>query len=219
MSYLRAKRFPIQVESKTSDLYKGNRVFYIYLETSWEKESWCKALRLAACNDQERATWPTKLKHDFQNYTASLNVAYPSFMKQPSSGFDVESLDNKGVKIDAPSSKVRLFWKKFSRKKVPNREDKKTSSTRHYQDSSGSSGRSTPAIKVRDNNIPEETEVQAFSRSWSHGSHVSDVDSEDKFYTDEGTLAWNLLISRLFFDVKLNTGIKTVVHERIQVCY
>ncbi|CAF1910121.1 unnamed protein product [Brassica oleracea var. botrytis] len=211
-----AKRYPIKVESKTSNLHKGNRVFYIFLETSWEKESWCKALRVAACNDQERATWPTKLKHDFQNYIASLNVAYPSFMKQPSSGFDVESLDNKGVKIDAPSSKVRLLWKKFSRKKVPNREDKKTSSTRHYQDSSGSSGRSTPAIKVRDNNIPEETEVQAFSRSWSHGSHVSDVDSEDKFYTDEGTLAWNLLISRLFFDVKLNTGIKTVVHERIQ---
>lgn len=194
-------------------------MFYIFLETSWEKESWCKALRLAACNDQERSTWPTQLKHDFQNYTASLNVAYPSFTKQPSSGFDVESLDNKGVKIDAPSSKVRLFWKKFSRKKVPNREDKKTSSTRHYQDSSGSSGRSTPARKVRDNNIPEETEVQAFSRSWSHVSHVSDADSEDKFYTDEGTLAWNLLISRLFFDVKLNTGIKNIVHERIQVCY
>ncbi|KAL0731716.1 hypothetical protein Bca4012_027810 [Brassica carinata] len=211
-----AKRYPLKVESKTSDLYKGNRVFYIFLETSWEKESWCKALRLAACNDQEKATWPTKLKHDFQNYIASLNVAYPSFTKQPSAGSDLESSDNKGgVKIeDGPSSKVRLLWKKFSRKKV---QDKKTS-TRHYQDSSVSSGRSTPARKIRDNNIPEETDVQAFSRSWSHGSsHVSDVDSEDKFFVaDEGTLAWNLLISRLFFDVKLNTGIKNVVHERIQ---
>ncbi|KAF8090429.1 hypothetical protein N665_0476s0009 [Sinapis alba] len=211
-----AKRYPIKVESFTSDLYKGNRVFYIFLETSWEKESWCKALRLAACNDQEKALWPTKLKHDFQNYIALLNGAYPSFTK-PSAGFDFESLENKGgVKIDGPSSKVRLFWKKFSRKKVQNREDKKTS-TRYYQDSSGSSERSTPARKLRDNNIPEETDVQAFSRSWSHGSHVSDVDSEDKFFVaDEGTLAWNLLISRLFFDVKLNTGIKNVVHERIE---
>ncbi|CAH8334703.1 unnamed protein product [Eruca vesicaria subsp. sativa] len=211
-----AKRYPIKVESKTSDLYKGNRVFYIYLDTSWEKESWCKALRLAACNDHERAMWPTKLKQDFQSYIASLNVAYPSFIKQPSGAFDFESLDNKEVKVDAPSSKVRLLWKKFSKKKVPNREDKKTSTRPSYQDSSGSSGRSTPARKIQEK-IPEETDVKAFSRSWSHGSHVSDVNSEDKlFVTDEGTLTWNLLISRLFFDVKLNTGIKNVVHERIQ---
>ncbi|KAJ0229245.1 hypothetical protein HA466_0318070 [Hirschfeldia incana] len=209
-----AKRYPLKVESKTPDLYKGNSLFYIYLETSWEKESWCKALRLAACTDQQKATWPTKLKHDFQNYIASLNAAYPSFMKQSSAGFDSESLDNnKGVKIDdPPSSKVRLLWKKFSRKKV---QDKKTS-TRPYQDSSGSSGRSTPARKIRDNIIPEETDVKDFSRSWSRGSHVSDVNSEDKFYTGEGTMAWNLVISRLFFDVKLNTWIKNVVHERIQ---
>ncbi|ESQ27867.1 hypothetical protein EUTSA_v10018153mg [Eutrema salsugineum] len=216
-----AKRFPIQVESKTSELYKGNRVFYIYLETSWEKESWCKALRLAACMDQERSIWLTKLKDDFRNYMSSLNVAYPSFMK-PSAEFSFESLD-KGLKTDGPSSKVRSLWKKFSKKystKVntapSNREDKKTS-TRPYQDSqsTGSSGRSTPARMMRDN-IPEETDVQVFSRTWSHGSHVSDVDSEDKFFADEGTLAWNLLISRLFFDVKQNTGIKNQVQERIQ---
>ncbi|CAN6935361.1 unnamed protein product [Brassica oleracea] len=204
-----AKRFPIQVESKTSDLYKGNRVFYIYLETSWEKESWCKALRLAASNDQERFIWSTKLKDEFRSYMASLNAAYPSFMK-PSAGFSFESLD-KGVKIDGPSSKVRLFWKKFSKKCST----KVTASARPYQDShsNGSSGKSNPARKIRDTIIPEETDVGAFSRSWSH---ASDVDSEDKFFADEGTLAWNLLISRLFFDVKENAGLKNAVHERIQ---
>ncbi|CAL9240506.1 unnamed protein product [Arabidopsis halleri] len=215
-----AKRFPIQVESKTSVLYKGNRVFFIFLETSWEKESWCKALRLAACENQERFIWSTKLKEDFRNYLASLNAAYPSFMK-PSAGFSFESLD-KGLKADGPSSKVRLFWKKFSKKcstKVnlpPSiREDKKTS-TRSYQDSqsTGSSGRSTPARKMQDN-IPEETDVQVFSRTWSHSSHASDVDSEDKSF-DEGTLALNVLISRLFFDVKQNTVLKNFMRERIQ---
>ncbi|RID56060.1 hypothetical protein BRARA_G03285 [Brassica rapa] len=203
-----AKRFPIQVESKTSNLYKGNRVFYIYLETSWEKESWCKALRLAASNDHERFIWSTKLKDEFRSYMASLNAAYPSFMK-PSAGFSFESLD-KGVKIDAPSSKVRLFWKKFSKKCST----KVTASTRPYQDShsNGSSGKSNPARKFKDT-IPEETDVGAFSRSWSH---ASDVDSEEKFFADEGTLAWNLLVSRLFFDVKENAGLKNAVHERIQ---
>lgn len=211
---IRAKRFPIQVESKASELYKGNRVFYIYLETSWEKESWCKALRLAASSDHERFIWSTKLKDEFRSYMASLNAAYPSFLK-PSAGFSFESLD-KGVKIDGPSSKVRLFWKKFSKKCST-----KVNSTRPpYQDSQsngGSSGRSNPGRKIRDNIIPEETDVGAFSRSWSQGSHASDVDSEDKFFADEGTLAWNLLISRLFFDLKQNTGLKNVVHERIQV--
>ncbi|CAN8235110.1 unnamed protein product [Cochlearia groenlandica] len=216
-----AKRFPIQVESKTSVLYKGNRVFYIYLETSWEKESWCKALRLAACTDQERSIWPTKLKEDFRNYMASLNGAYPSFMK-PSAGFNVETLD-KAVKVDVPSSKVRLIWKKLSKKcstkgnLAPSNRDDKKNSTRPYQESqsTGSSTRSTPTRKMRDN-IPEETDVQVFSRSWSHASHVSDVDSEDKFLADEGTLALNLIISRLFFDVKPNMEVKTLVQERIQ---
>lgn len=207
------------MESKTSELYKGNRVFYIYLETSWEKESWCKALRLAASENQERIIWPTKLKYDFRDYMASLNVAYPSFMK-PSAGISFETLD-KGFKNDGPSSKVRLFWKKFSKKcstKV-NLAPPKTS-TRPYQDSqsTGSSGRgSTPARRMQDN-IPEETDVQPFSRSCSHGSQVSDVDSEDKFFADEGTLAWNLIMSRLFFDLKQNTVLKKLVHERIQVC-
>ncbi|XP_010474308.1 PREDICTED: testis-expressed sequence 2 protein-like [Camelina sativa] len=215
-----AKRFPIQVESKTSVLYKGNRVFYIFLETSWEKESWCKALRLAACENQERFIWSTKLKDEFRHYLASLNAAYPSFMK-PSAGFSFESLD-KGIKVDGPSSKVRLFWKKFSKKCSPKvnmppsgREDKKTS-TRPYQDSqsTGGSGKSTPARRMQDN-IPEETDVQVVSRSWSHSSHGSDIDSEDKSF-DEGTLALNVLISRLFFDVKQNTVLKTLVRERIQ---
>ncbi|KAF2609126.1 hypothetical protein F2Q68_00046355 [Brassica cretica] len=94
-----------------------------------------------------------------------------------------------------------------------NRKQKSTS-TRPYQDShsNGSSGKSNPARKIRDT-IPEETDVGAFSRSWSH---ASDVDSEEKFFADEGTLAWNLLISRLFFDVKENAGLKNAVHERIQ---
>lgn len=194
-------------------------MFYIFLETSWEKESWCKALRLAACENQERFIWSTKLKDEFRNYLASLNAAYPSFMK-PSAGFSFESLD-KGFKADGPSSKVRLFWKKFSKKcstkgNLPPL-DKKTS-TRPYQDSqsTGSSGKSTPARKMQDN-IPEETDVQVFSRSWSHSSHASDVDSEDKSF-DEGTLALNVIISRLFFDVKQNTVLKNLVRERIQVC-
>ncbi|XP_010537536.1 PREDICTED: testis-expressed sequence 2 protein [Tarenaya hassleriana] len=220
-----AKKFPIKVESKTSALYKGSQMFCIYLETSWEKEAWCKALRLAACEDQERLVWFGKLKNEFRDYLNSLNAAYPSFMK-PSVGFSVESLD-KGNKTDGSSSKVRLFLKKFQRKysnktNLPNpssREDRKASvrPNQDYQSGSGS-GKSIPTKKTPDNTA-EETDVPIFSRSGSHSSHisgVSEVDSEDKFYADEGTLAWNLLIARLFFDGKHYSGLKNSLQSRIQ---
>jgi len=50
----RAKRYPIRLESKNSVLYNGSKTCYIYSETSWEKESWCKALRLASCPDRAK---------------------------------------------------------------------------------------------------------------------------------------------------------------------
>ncbi|KAJ4889434.1 putative integral membrane protein conserved region (DUF2404) [Raphanus sativus] len=213
-----AKRFPIKVESKiSSELYKGNKVFYIYLETSWEKESWCKALRLAACDNPERFIWySTKLQQDFRSYVTSLNVAYHSFMK-PSAGFCFETFD-KGNKTDGGSSKVRLFLKRFSRKRS-HREDRKNS-VRSYQDSQhgSSSGRSGSGRRMGDYSA-DESDLPVFSRSVSHSSHVSGVsdgDSEEKFDMDEGTLAWNLLISRLFFDLKQKTGVKSSVQARIQ---
>ncbi|WZZ18766.1 hypothetical protein YC2023_111855 [Brassica napus] len=215
-----AKRFPIKVESKiSSELYKGNKVFYIYLETSWEKESWCKALRLAACDSPERFIWySTKLQQEFRSYVTSLNVAYHSFMK-PSAGFSFETFD-KGNRTDGGgSSKVRLFLKRFSRKRS-HREDRKNS-VRSYQDSQhgSSSGRSGSGRKTGDYSA-DESDVPVFSRSVSHSSSqisgVSDGDSEEKFDMDEGTLAWNLLISRLFFDLKRKTGVTSSVQARIQ---
>ncbi|CAH8381357.1 unnamed protein product [Eruca vesicaria subsp. sativa] len=204
-----AKRFPIKVESKiSSDIYKGNKVFYIYLETSWEKESWCKALRLASCENPERFIWySTKLQQDFRSYVTSLNAAYPSFMK-PSLGFSFETLD-KGNRNDVSSSRVRLFLRRFSRKRS-NR-----TSVRSCQDSQHGSS----SVRSVQNGVADETDAPVFSRSVSHTSHfsgVSDGDSEEKFDVDEGTLAWNLLISRLFFDLKRKTGVKNSMQARIQ---
>ncbi|KAM3702913.1 hypothetical protein ACB098_04G058000 [Castanea mollissima] len=54
------------------------------------------------------------------------------------------------------------------------------------------------------------------SGSQSHISVISDVDSDDKFCNDEGTLCWNLLISRFFFDLKSNTEMKRSIQSRVQ---
>ncbi|GKV13870.1 hypothetical protein SLEP1_g24834 [Rubroshorea leprosula] len=221
-----AKRFPIKVENKTSLIYDGSKILYLYLETSWEKESWCKALRLASSEDKEKLLWFTKLNEDFHSFLVSLNAGYPSFMK-PSTGFNTEPTD-KGHRFDGSSSKVRLFWKKFSRKTSAKssveskgtwtnpsiREERKTSDKLH-------SSQDSVTNKVSNSSVEENTIVPPLSTCFHSGSQnytsvASDAESEDRFSFDEGILCLNLLISRLFFDAKSNTGLKTAIQARIQ---
>ncbi|MBA0690957.1 hypothetical protein Goari_008608, partial [Gossypium aridum] len=219
-----AKRFPIKVESKTSAIYNGSKIIYLYLETSWEKESWCKALRLASCEDKEKLSWFTKLNEDFHAYLFSLNVGYPSFMK-PSSGFIVEPMD-KGNRSDGSSSKVRLFWRKLSKKAKPGMENKGIWTSQTAREDRKTYDKQQPFQDSVTNKVPNSfTEEnmscpfpQGFSRSVSQStSVVSDADLEqDKFSVDEGTLCWNLLISRIFFDIKGNAGLKSSIQARIQ---
>ncbi|KAE8658720.1 pentatricopeptide repeat-containing protein [Hibiscus syriacus] len=218
------KRFPIRVESKTSPIYNGSKTIYLYLETSWEKESWCQSLRLASFEDKEKIRWFAKLNEDFRAYLASLNAGYPSFMK-PSLGFSAEPMD-KGGKFDGSSSKVRLFWRKLSKMAKPGmeskgvwtsqtaREDRKICEKQHpFQDS--------VTKKVPNSSTDENMTFQlqqGFPRTVSQSASVaSDADSEqDKFSFDEGTLCWNFLISRIFFDIKGNAGLKSSIQARIQ---
>ncbi|KAI7985050.1 Testis-expressed protein 2 [Camellia lanceoleosa] len=227
-----AKKYPIKVESKTV-LYSGNKTVYIYLETSWEKESWCKALRLASSNDKEKLKWFSKLNVEFQSYLTTLNTGYPSFMK-PSVGVNAESIDRQ-IKVDGSSSKVRHFLKKLAKKAsksgVENKstsglEERKISEKSYsFQDSVSGTGvvKATPIgkttnLSVEDKTIPSSPSTLAHtgSSTRSHISVFSDVDSDDKIGSDEGTLCWNLLIARLFFDAKSNTDIKNFMQARIQ---
>ncbi|KAG8494876.1 hypothetical protein CXB51_012486 [Gossypium anomalum] len=219
-----AKRFPIKVESKTSAIYNGSKIIYLYLETSWEKESWCKALRLASCEDKEKLSWFAKLNEDFHAYLLSLNVGYPSFMK-PSSGFIAEPMD-KGNRSDGSSSKVRLFWRKLSKKAKPGMENKGIWTSQTAREDRKTYEKQQPFQDSVTNKVPNSlTEEnmscpfpQGFSRSVSQSTSVaSDADMEqDKFSVDEGTLCWNLLISRIFFDIKGNAGLKSSIQARIQ---
>ncbi|EEF36785.1 uncharacterized protein LOC8286476 [Ricinus communis] len=225
-----AKRFPIKVESKTSLIYNASKKVYIYLETSWEKESWCKALRLASCNEKERLNWFNKINGEFHSYLTSLNTGYPSFMK-PSAGVNAEPTD-RVTKLDGSASKVRLFLKKLARKaskaSIENRgtfslsrdERKINDKTRSFQDPNLSTSLIKTAPTAKSYLCSEEESISALasstiSRSASQ-SPTSDVDSDEKFSIDEGTLCWNLLISRFFFDAKSNVSIKSLVQSRIQ---
>ncbi|XP_059647240.1 uncharacterized protein LOC132293685 [Cornus florida] len=228
-----AKRYPIKVESKTSVIYRGSKIFYIYLDTCGEKELWCKALRLASCNDKEK--WFAKLNSEFHGYLASLNIEYPSFMK-PSMGFNAEQVD-RSIKVDGSSSKVRHFLKKLAKKAsktgvenkvnwtlTSDREERKIGEkSRPFQDSVLATGliKTAPTGKAP-NCSAQENIGSSLSSSFtnsgsrSHVSVISDTDSDDKILIDDGTLCWNLLISRLFFDAKNNEEMRSSLQERIQ---
>ncbi|MFS7947134.1 putative synaptotagmin-like mitochondrial-lipid-binding domain-containing protein [Helianthus anomalus] len=198
-----AKKYPIKVENKSSVIYHGSKLFYMYFETSSEKESWCQALRLASCDDKEKLIWFYKARAEFHSYLASLNVEYPSFLK-PSIGFNPE-IGDRSIKVDGSSSKkVRDFLKKFGKKTSKiGRDDKKFS-----ENSVGGSSRLSQTEKKPNYGAEE----KVGSRN-GVGSQSSD---NDKISSDEGTLCCNLLISRLFFDAKSNVNLRNSIQARIQ---
>ncbi|KAI7728514.1 hypothetical protein M8C21_023496 [Ambrosia artemisiifolia] len=210
-----AKKYPIKVENKSSVIYHGNKLFYMYFETSCEKESWCKALRLASCDDKEKLIWFYKARAEFHSYLASLNVEYPSFLK-PSIGFNRE-IGDRSVKLDGSSSKVRHFLKKLGKKTSKIGKDDKKSS----ENSVGGSSRLSQTEK-KPNYGAEEKVIQALTQgpipsgNRNVGSQSSDTNSNDKVSSDDGTLCCSLLISRLFFDAKSNVNLRNSIQARIQ---
>ncbi|GMI72448.1 hypothetical protein like AT1G17820 [Hibiscus trionum] len=219
-----AKRYPIKVETKSS-LYNGSKIIYLYLETAWEKESWCKCLRLASWEDYEKINWFIKLKMDFQAYRALLSSGYSSFMK-PSLGYSSEPMD-KGSKSDGSISKVKSFWKRLSKKNSKPGERKGNSSNQSVHEERKACEKQHPfqesgSNKALNSSTEENmafTPPQGFPRSESQSgaSVASDAESEhEKPNNDEGILCWNLLISRVFFDIKVNEALKSSLQARIQ---
>ncbi|RYR06884.1 hypothetical protein Ahy_B05g074194 isoform A [Arachis hypogaea] len=111
----RAKRYPIKVENNKSVVYHGSKLLYIYLETSWEKEAWCKALRMASRDQSEKLKWSSQLYEECHRYLASLNIEYHPFIMRPSAGSSFDGLE-KSSKPDGSSSRIPQFLKKSSLK-------------------------------------------------------------------------------------------------------
>ncbi|XP_018676784.2 uncharacterized protein LOC103972973 isoform X3 [Musa acuminata AAA Group] len=197
-----AKRYPIKLESNDSKIYKGSKACYLYFDTSWEKESWCKALRLASCPDRGKWNWFSQLGEDFQDYLSSLSIEYPSFLK-PSTLYTETT--NRTSRIDG-SSRVQFFLKKISKKASKNALESRQSSI----------SLSSCGERKIDKRLPSTTGAPS-----SDGFVISS--SEDKFSTadekivnDKGTLCWNLLLSRLFFDAKNSIEINNLIKACIQ---
>lgn len=231
-----ARRYPIKLENQNRVLGYGSRVCFIYLETAWEKEAWCKALRLASRTEKGgsgpgEADWYWRLKKEFEQYFLWLNEGYPLLLK--SNSVTSNQRDRKD-KDDAASSKVRLFLKKLARKSAKtgnegkinnfptaNQEEKKISDEALLNPDSSSltdfSSKPSFSTKNHNNRLNAESSFSSSpSRSFGNRSKligVSRIDSEssaivdrdavsERDIIDHGTLCWNLLISRFFFDFK-----------------
>nr|TKW23617.1 hypothetical protein SEVIR_4G303100v2 [Setaria viridis] len=191
-----AKRYPIKLESKESQVSRGSKVCYVYAQTSWEKESWCKALRLASTTDKDKHKFHAMLAREFRSYISSLNAGYPCFLK-PSmlSGLEQVLVDST-VKTDG-SSKFRNLLKRLA-KKAPVK---------------ASPDSKSPVTSKQD--IKQPTTPSSSVSSNSQLSDSSHTNVEEKL-ADEGTLCWNLLFSRLFFDAKMNGEVTKAIKARIQ---
>ncbi|XP_072968476.1 uncharacterized protein [Typha angustifolia] len=226
-----AKRYPIRLERKESNLYNGSKTCYLYAETSWEKESWCKALRLASSPDMTKCKWYGQLSEEFHRYIASLNAEYPCFLKPSVLSGDAMDKTNR---IDG-SSKVRLFLKKLAKKPY-------LKTALESKASSGLSAQGERKIgdKLRASHGVSSTDVVIKSSGEEKSSRSSlqdlvqpylptsslgykeqsptfpDAGSDEKLVNDEATLCWNLLLSRLFFDAKRSDEINTFIKARIQ---
>ncbi|WOL18933.1 hypothetical protein Cni_G27730 [Canna indica] len=227
-----AKRYPIKLESKDSVIYKGSKTCYLYFETSWEKESWCRALRLASCPDRGKWKWYTEMGEDFQEYLSSLNSEYPFFLKP--SMLLAETTDRSN-KIDG-SSKVRHFLKKLAKKasknglesrlnsfSLSNYGERKIGEKLHSTNDTSSSDASVKCPsedKFSSNSSQDKAQnVAPTSIHFGNKSLLSsnlDLAADEKLLNDEGTLCWNLLFSRLFFDAKKSIEINNLIKARIQ---
>jgi hypothetical protein len=197
--FFRAKRYPIKLESKESDICRGSKVCYVYADTSWEKESWCKALRLASTTDKDKLKSHEMLTQEFRSYMSSLKAGYPSFLGPSTLSSQEHVLVDNTVKNDGPS-KLRGFLKRLVGKKA---------SAKASQES-----KTGPAPSKQDTSQPS---TPSSTMSFNSQLPASPSAKVDEKLADDGTLCWNLLISRLFFDAKMNDEMNKAIRARIQV--
>ena len=221
---IRAKRYPIKLESKGSEIFMRSKVCYLYAGTCSEKESWCKALRLASSTDREKLKLHARLNEQFKAYISSLYTGYACFLKSSARSADDHEVMDKAVKSDG-SSKARLFLKKLARKASTKASLVTRTSSISAQAERKMFGKNTSLIDAPEESSSSSSSSQDIkqpstpSSDFSYSNRFSDSPdaNTDEKYSDDGTLCWNLLISRLFFDAKLSDEINKAVRARIQV--
>ncbi|CAD5197011.1 unnamed protein product [Musa acuminata subsp. malaccensis] len=212
-----ANRYPIKLESMNADIYQGSRTCYVYLDTSWEKESWCKALRFASCPDKQKLKTYAKLREDFQRYVASV----PEHLSP-----------QKPLKPHCdPSIKTTKFQKTTRIRHLLNRFSKGVSKNNGIITPSLGKKKVDDRVIARNGVILMNEFLNASSPEKSSScssdlvrsgslpplySGLHNAASDDKINRDDTAFFWNLVLSRLFFDVKRSAVVNNCIKTQFQ---
>ncbi|WOL16885.1 hypothetical protein Cni_G25673 [Canna indica] len=213
-----ANRFPIKLESKREAILEGSKICYIYLDTSWEKESWCKALQLASCPEKQKIKNYADLHKDFQRYTASL-LDHFSLQKPLEINSFVSDQATKYHKPALMRNLLNTFAKGVPKSgKAPSHGRKKSDerptgvmlmNESPYASYIEKSLCGSPQDIVRSDPVPPSTsKVQ-------HLVHPNLAYGDDQVH-DESAFFLNLIISRLFFDVRRSTEVSNYLKAQIE---
>lgn len=204
-------------------------VCLLYLETSWEKETWCQVLRAAARWTTEKENWYIARKREFHDYCARLDEAYPAFAKAIGSKSKRLFEDEKGGNLDkdmvAGLSKRQKIWKRITKKAsskgnaIVNKETtgtgdlsssllmSKSALSRHddllesHFSTEGSFGNEIAGSSFQSN--PEKVYADDTNSLSDSVKSIEYADLQQDVATtvlDQGAMCWNVICSRLFFD-------------------
>ncbi|BBM97829.1 hypothetical protein MPTK1_1g08670 [Marchantia polymorpha subsp. ruderalis] len=129
-----AKKFPLKVHHASREVYKGSHDCLLYLDTGWEKEKWCEALRAAAKPQSNEGDPFFKQKKEYKEYLLRVENQFP-FFSLANSGRLAYVVDDrmKALKGEPNSSslkKSRQLWKKFIRRNGKSGRESKSSDGR-----------------------------------------------------------------------------------------
>lgn len=227
-------------------IYEGSNTCLLYFHTGWEKEAWCECLRGAAKLEYDVDDWYLKLKKEFEDYSVRVGSQQPSHREalasqrkvtgnEPESGSKKRrffwrrltrrsSKNSKELKAESqsvPVSGVRHAADGEGRTREKKTVDgpKKTvacertvslSNTKEESAGRDEIGKSASMPPLQGDTL-EVVEAIVTRKNVEEG-----VLSEGRSSVDHGLLCWNMIISRMFFDIYHSVDVTGFVQQRIQ---
>ncbi|CAK9267768.1 unnamed protein product [Sphagnum jensenii] len=138
-----ARKMPLKVHHDERAVYHGCNDCLLYLDTGWEKETWCEVLRATAKLGSSSNDWFLQTKREYQDYTQRVETHLPYVNKfhataaaATAGGGEVTKFgsemntEEKLVenKSEEGLSRKKLIWKKLTRRSSKGKETKDTKS-------------------------------------------------------------------------------------------
>jgi hypothetical protein len=138
-----ARKMPLKVHHDERAVYHGCNDCLLYLDTGWEKETWCEVLRATAKLGSLSNDWFLQTKREYQDYTQRVETHLPYVNKFHATAAAATAGGGEVTKFGAEMnteeklvenkseeglSRKKLIWKKLTRRSSKGKETKDTKS-------------------------------------------------------------------------------------------